>query len=119
MAARVCSERGSGGEANEQQGRAPEGVLGFIWSGWCRCRVHLVGHGWVRGAAFLGRRCELSVALGVAASGVHGFGRGTVGFRAVAGKMVYGAVNWVGKGAGQWWRCNMHWMPCTLMCGAR
>jgi hypothetical protein len=96
MAARVCIERGSGGEANERQGRAPEGVLGFIWPGWSRRRVHLVDHGWARGAAFLERRCELIAALGVAASGVHGFGRGTVGFRAVAGKTVRGVVNWVG-----------------------
>jgi hypothetical protein len=29
MAASVCSERGSGGEANERQGRAPEGGAGL------------------------------------------------------------------------------------------
>jgi hypothetical protein len=52
MAASVCSERGSGVEANEWQGRAPEGVLSFIWSGWSRCRVHLVDHGWARGRHF-------------------------------------------------------------------
>jgi hypothetical protein len=47
-------------------------------------------------AAFLGWRYELSAVLGVAALGVHRFGRGTVGFRALAGKTVRGAVNWVG-----------------------
>jgi hypothetical protein len=93
MAARVCSERGSGGEANERQGRAPEGVLGFIWSGWSRWRVHFVHHGWARGAAFLERRCELSAALGVAASVVHRFGCGMVGFRAVARETVRSATS--------------------------
>jgi hypothetical protein len=44
----------------------------------------------------LGRRCELSAALGVAASGVHWFGHGTVGFRALARETVRGTVNWVG-----------------------
>jgi hypothetical protein len=33
MAARSCGERGSGGEANEWQGRVPEGVLSFISRG--------------------------------------------------------------------------------------
>jgi hypothetical protein len=96
MAARSCSERGSGGEANERQGRAPEGVLGFIWSGWSRCRVHLVGHGWARGAAFLGRRCELSAALGVAALVPKLFGRDGSIFRTLAREMVRGTANWVG-----------------------
>jgi hypothetical protein len=58
--------------------------------------VHLVGHGWVKWAALPGRCCELSVGLGVAALGVHGFGRNTVGFRALAREMVRGTVNWVG-----------------------
>jgi hypothetical protein len=65
------SERRCGGEANERQGRAPERVRGFIWSGWSRCRVHLDNHGWARGAAFLEGCCESSAALGVARSGVH------------------------------------------------
>jgi hypothetical protein len=30
MATSVCSERGTGEEANERQGRTPEGVQGFI-----------------------------------------------------------------------------------------
>jgi hypothetical protein len=93
MAASVCSERGSGGEANERQGRAPEGVLGFIWLGWSQCRVHLDDHGWARGAAFLERRCELSAALGVAKSGVHWFGHGMVRFRAGAHEMVRGVAS--------------------------
>jgi hypothetical protein len=71
-------------------------VRGFIWSGWSRCRVHLDDHGWARGAAFLERRCELSAALGVARSGVHWFGRGTVGFRAGTRGTVHGAASWVG-----------------------
>jgi hypothetical protein len=96
MAARSCGERGSGEEANGWQGRVPEGVSGFIWSRWSRCRVHLVGHGWVKWAALLGRRCELSAALGVAASVVGWFGRDGCGFRALARETVRGAVNWVG-----------------------
>jgi hypothetical protein len=96
MAARLCGERECGGEANEQQGRAPEGVRGFIWSRWSRCRVHLDDHDWMRGAAFLERRCELSATLGVARSGAHWFGCGTVGFRAGACEMVRGAASWVG-----------------------
>jgi hypothetical protein len=96
MAARPCSERESGGEANEWQGCAPEGVRGFIWSGWSRCRVHFDDHGWARGAAFLEQRCELSAALGVTRSGAHWFGRGTVGFRAGAHETVRSAASWVG-----------------------
>jgi hypothetical protein len=96
MAARSCSERGSGGEANEWQGRAPEGVLGFIWSRWSRCRVHLVGHGWARRAAFLGWRYELSALLGVAASVAKWFGRDGCIFRVLAHETVRGAASWVG-----------------------
>jgi hypothetical protein len=96
MAASICSERGSGGEANERQGRAPEGVLGFIWPEWSRCRVHLEDHGWARGAAFLERRCELSAALGAAKSGVPWFGHGTVSFRAGVRETVRGVASWVG-----------------------
>jgi hypothetical protein len=96
MAASVCSETGSGGEANEWQGHAPEGVLSFIWLGWSRCRVHLVDHGWARGAAFLERRCELSAALGVATAVVHGSSHGAVVFRVVACETVRGAASWVG-----------------------
>jgi hypothetical protein len=99
MAARSCSERGSGGEANERQGRAPEGVLGFIWSGWSRCRVHLVGHGWARGAAFLGRCCELSAALGVAASVAKWFGRDGCVFRTLACETARGELGRLGCGA--------------------
>jgi hypothetical protein len=96
MAVRSCSERGSGEEANEWQARAPEGVLGFIWSWWSRCRVHLVGHGWARGAAFLGQRCELSAALGVATSVAKWFGRDGCVFIALACETVHGAASWVG-----------------------
>jgi hypothetical protein len=96
MVARSCSERGSGGEANERQGRAPEGVLGFIWLGWSRCRVHLIGHGWARGAAFLGRHCELSASLGVAAFVAKWFGPDGCVFRTLAREMVHGAASWVG-----------------------
>jgi hypothetical protein len=90
------SERRCGGEANERQGRALERVRGFIWSGCSRCRVHLDDHGWARGAAFLEWRCGLSAALGVARSGAHWFGRGTVSFRAGACETVHGAASWVG-----------------------
>jgi hypothetical protein len=58
--------------------------------------MHLVSHSWVRGAAFLGRRCELSVALGVAASVAKWFGRDECVFRALAHEMVHGAASWVG-----------------------
>jgi hypothetical protein len=96
MVVRLCGERECGGEANEQQGRAPEGVQCFIWSGWSQCRVHLDDHGWTRGVAFLERRCELSVALGVARSGAHWFGHGIVGFRAGARETMRGVASWVG-----------------------
>jgi hypothetical protein len=110
---------GGEGEANERQGRAPEGVWGFIWSGWSRCRVHLHDHGWARGAAFLERRCELGASLGVARSGVHWFGRGAGVFRMVTCETVRGAASWVSYGTRQWWRCKVGTMPCTFMCGAR
>jgi hypothetical protein len=96
MAARPCGERESGWEANERQGCAPEGVRGFIRSGWSRCRVHFDGHDWAREAMRLERRCELSAELGVARSGAHWFGCGTVGFSSGARETVHGAVSWVG-----------------------
>jgi hypothetical protein len=96
MAVRPCSERESGGEANEWQGCALEGAWGFIWSGWSRCRVHFDDHSWGRGAVLLERRCELSAALGVARSGAHWFGRGTIDFRAGARETVHGAASWFG-----------------------
>jgi hypothetical protein len=58
--------------------------------------VHLIDHGWARGAAFLGRRCELSAALGVAASVAKWFGRDGCVFRAPARETVHGAASWVG-----------------------
>jgi hypothetical protein len=96
MVVSVCSERGSGGEANEWQGRAPEWVRGFICPGWSRCRVHLDGHGWARGAALLERRCELGAALGVARSGVHRSGRSAGVFRMITCETMRGAASWVG-----------------------
>jgi hypothetical protein len=96
MAVRSCSERESGEEANGWQGRVPEGVSDFIRSGWSRCRVHLVGHGWVNWAALLGRRCELSAGLGVAASVAGWFGRNRCGFRVLACQTVRGVVNRAG-----------------------
>jgi hypothetical protein len=42
--------------------------------------VHFGGDDWAREAVLLERRCELSAALGVARSGAHCFGRGTVRF---------------------------------------
>jgi hypothetical protein len=96
MAARSCGERESGEEANGRQGRVPEGVSGFIRLGWSGCRVHLVGHGWARWAAFLGRRCELSAGLRVAALVAGWFGQNRCSFRALARETVHGAMNWVG-----------------------
>jgi hypothetical protein len=55
--------------------------------------VHLVGHSWARGAAFLGRRCELSAVLGVAASVAKWFGRDRCIFRVLAHETVHGAAS--------------------------
>jgi hypothetical protein len=118
MAASVCGERGSGREANERRGRAPEGVRGFIWPGWSRCRVHLDGDDWARGAVFLERHHELSLALGLATSGMHFFGRGTVGFSSGARETVRGAASLVGYSAGRGVCCVGCTMPCMCMCGA-
>jgi hypothetical protein len=49
-----------------------------------------------RGVAFLGWRCELSAALGVAASVAKWFGRDGCVFRALARETVRSAASWVG-----------------------
>jgi hypothetical protein len=80
--------------------------------------VHLDGDDWVRGAVFLERHHELSLALGLARSGAHCFGRGMVGFSSGARETVRSAASLVGYGAGRGVRCIGCTMPCTCMCGA-
>jgi hypothetical protein len=82
--------------ANGQQGPAPEGVRGFNGLAWSRCRVHLDGDDWVRVAVYLVRRCEPSLALGSARSGVRCVLRGSAGFRLGACVLVCGTACWAG-----------------------
>jgi hypothetical protein len=54
MAARSCGERESGGEANERQGRVPEGVSSYISRGGLGLGCSGSGNDWVSRAAFRG-----------------------------------------------------------------
>jgi hypothetical protein len=80
--------------------------------------MHLDGDDWARGAVFLERHRELSLALGLARSGAHCFGHGMVGFSSGARETVRGAASLVGYGAGRGVHCVGCTMPCTCMCGA-
>jgi hypothetical protein len=58
--------------------------------------VHFDGDDWAREAALLERRCELSAALGLARSGAHCYGCGTVGFSSGARETVRSTASRVG-----------------------
>jgi hypothetical protein len=58
--------------------------------------VHFDGDDWAREAVLLERCCELSAVLGLARSGAHCYGRGTVGFSSGVHETVRGAASRVG-----------------------
>jgi hypothetical protein len=96
MAPSLCSERGSGGEANKRQGRVPGGVFELYMPRWA---WSMVLREWKRlGVAGSSPRRHCALVSGVRSLvGVTGwFGRNGHGFRTAACETVRGAVSWVG-----------------------
>jgi hypothetical protein len=87
--------RGGRGGNGEQRGEA-RGAGVFICRRWSRCRLHLDGGDWARVAVYLVRRCEPSLALGSARSGVRRVLRGSAGFRSGACVLLCGTACWAG-----------------------
>jgi hypothetical protein len=82
--------------ANGQQGTAPEGAQGFNGLAWSRCRAHLDGGDWARVVVSLVQHHELSLALGLARSGVQCLLHGSVVFSSGASVSVHGTACWAG-----------------------
>jgi hypothetical protein len=96
MAASVCSERGSGGEANEWQGRVPGGVFELYMPRWAWSMVlrEWKRLGVVGGSP--GRRCALVSGVRSLVGVAGWFGRNGLSFRIAARETVRNTASWVG-----------------------
>jgi hypothetical protein len=94
MAASVCSERGSGGEANERQG-----VLGGVFKLYMpRWAWSMVLQEWKRlgiAGGSPGRRCALVSGVRSLVGVAGWFGWNSHGLRTAARETVHGAASWV------------------------